>query len=93
TDIKENSSLSYLDIYPNPTNSIANVAFGMKQSENVLITVYNMLGQKVMTDNEGVLAQGQHIIQLDGSNLTNGIYFVNIIANNNSITKKVIISK
>ena len=91
--IKENSSLSYLDIYPNPATNVATVAFGMKQSENVLITVYNMLGQKVMTENEGVLAQGEHSVKLDASDLSNGIYYVNVITDNNSITKKIIISK
>lgn len=70
-------------IYPNPASDFITI-----ESNNLkvsAIAIYDILGKQVLSQKE--LTDNQ----LDVSNLKNGIYFLNISANGNSITKKVII--
>ena len=69
------------NIYPNPFNPNTNIMFSLKSQENVILTIYNIKGQKVKSLlNETKLA-GTHNINWDGTNdlgktVSSGIYFV-----------------
>jgi hypothetical protein len=80
-------------MYPNPTNNNTNIAFKLENDKNVNVEVYNMLGEKVYTSNEGMMYAGQHIISINGSNLQNGVYFVRFTADNVPTTQKLIIQR
>ena len=54
--------------------------------------MYNMLGAEVYS-NTNELEKGIHSIDLNISNLQNGIYFVNIAVGNKVSTEKLTISK
>lgn len=76
-------------IYPNPFNSFTTISVDEKLvNPSLEIKIYNMLGEEVkvitnITSNE---------IKVDGSSLTNGLYFFNIINEGKTIdTEKVII--
>lgn len=67
-------------VYPNPTSGVLNVEAG----ENFQATVYNYQGQVVMRNN---ISNGQ----IDMSELSSGVYFVEIRTNNNVSVEKVIV--
>lgn len=73
-------SMSDVSIYPNPTTGILNVNI----DKDFDAVVYNYQGQVMMKMNDNSR-------QLDLSNLTAGIYFVEIRTNNNAFVKKVIL--
>ncbi|WCO00980.1 T9SS type A sorting domain-containing protein [Psychroserpens ponticola] len=78
----EDNEFSDFELYPNPVNSIVN--FKANNSvEN--ITVYNALGQNVMTVTPKV-SQGV----LDVSQLSDGLYFMKVRINNKVSTFKVL---
>ena len=92
-DVQETIIAEQISIYPNPVTQTANIEFTLNNQSNMKITVLDMLGKSVMSLYEGVMNTGQHKIQLDASNLAQGIYFVKLQSNNEIITKKIMISK
>ena len=80
--LNENVVLDFR-IYPNPASDFITI-----ESNNLnvdAIAIYDVLGKQVLVQKE--LTSNQ----LDVSGLKNGIYFLNINANGNGITKKIII--
>lgn len=84
--------ISNLAIYPNPTNGNANVEFNVNTSENVTVNVINTLGQTVSNYNLGLVSGAQNV-NINGANLENGIYFVNINIGGKTATHKLTVSK
>ena len=61
--------------FPNPFNPTARIRFSLPAAAHVVIEVYNIVGQRVMVLQEGVLQAGTHEVLLDGSRLSSGVYF------------------
>ncbi|KGL62196.1 T9SS type A sorting domain-containing protein [Polaribacter sp. Hel1_85] len=78
-----------INLYPNPV--VDELTITRTTTEVNYITVYNILGTKVITKEWN---NGTSTKKLDVSNLKSGFYFVKLInSNNQSITRKIIISK
>jgi hypothetical protein len=73
-------------VYPNPANEYATIeALGYKIDKVELV---NLLGQTVI-----VSEVNASVARINTSDLLNGTYFVKVYINNNTITKKINISK
>ena len=85
--------------YPNPFNPTTTINFTIPELSNVKVKLFNSLGEKVNTILDTIRERGNHTIQLDGSNLSSGIYFCKMSAesltNNKSFesTIKIIMVK
>lgn len=82
-----NTDLSVLDkinIYPNPANDILNIT----SAEGANIKIFNLTGQEIMN-----IDSSSEIQKINISNLEQGIYVVQIIKDNNTVTRKITISK
>lgn len=79
--------------YPNPFNPSTNITFSIPQRAFVTLKIYNSLGQEITTLIKDELNQGTYKVNFDASNLPSGIYFYQLNALGNSITKKMILSK
>ncbi len=79
--------------YPNPFNPTTEINFSIPAAGNVSLTVYNVLGQKVTTLVSEELSAGAYKYQFDASNLTSGIYFYKLQANNYSQVNKMMLLK
>lgn len=66
--------------YPNPFNPVTSVRYGLPQRSNVVLVVFNTLGQKILTLVNGIQEAGQHHVTFDGSKLASGLYFYKIEA-------------
>ena len=77
--------------YPNPFNPTTMISYSLPQTMNVSIVVYNSLGQKVKELVNGTIAAGNHTVEMDGSDLTSGMYFYRISALGYSKTMKMIL--
>ncbi len=79
--------------YPNPFNPTTNIKYSVVKAGNVNLTVYNILGQKVMTLVNDVEAAGTHQVKFDASKLTSGIYLYKIQVNDFVSVKKMMLVK
>jgi hypothetical protein len=91
TSINENSLISSTSVYPNPTNDIATLNFELKEVANVSIEVVDYTGKVISTQNLGSVSNGSHTINT--TNISEGIYFANLIVNGNVTTNKLVVSK
>lgn len=65
--------------YPNPFNPEATLRFAVQQEQQVQVTLYNLLGQRVQTLFAGTATSGQmQRVTIDGSELSSGIYLVRV---------------
>lgn len=84
--------------YPNPFNPSTEISFGLPQASAVELAIYNVLGQNVRTLVNGKMEAGSHTVTWDGrdgsgSQVSSGVYFYRITANNYSATKKMLLLK
>ncbi len=93
TGMEEISQGVLFNLYPNPTNGDANVQFNLEKEQNVTVELYNMIGEKVYSNNNGKTAAGAHMITIAGNTLQNGIYIVKFTTDNVTTTKKLVIQK
>jgi hypothetical protein len=78
------------NIYPNPTSGYTTIDLSMIKEAQVIITVSNILGEQVMQVNEGIIPEGEQQVGLDLTQLSPGIYIVNINSDNQRSSYKVI---
>jgi hypothetical protein len=68
------------EVYPNPFNPQASFSFSVSRSQEVTVSVYNMLGQRVAVLFSGVVSAGTaRTLQVDGSRLESGTYIVRVL--------------
>jgi len=63
----------------------------LPKSEIVELKVYNILDKEIVTLVSNKLIQGNHTYTFDGKNLTNGIYYYQLVAGNFREVKKMIL--
>ncbi|MCO5269700.1 MAG: T9SS type A sorting domain-containing protein [Brumimicrobium sp.] len=80
-------------VYPNPTNNETTVSFNLKESANVSYTVTDLAGNIVATVDNGKTMAGKNEITIDASSFANGVYFIKLNADNNTVTHKLIVNK
>ena len=79
--------------YPNPFNPTTSIRFNMGETANAELAVFNMAGQKVATLVNGLVGAGSHEVTFDASNLSSGVYFYTLQANNTVATRKMVLVK
>ena len=77
-------------VYPNPATDVLNIEVNASQSSFMNISVFNIMGQKVMEDNVNINT-GINRPSINTSNLESGIYFVTVKANGFENTMKFIV--
>lgn len=70
--------------YPNPFNPGTTIEFELKQRAQVVLTIYNTLGQKLFKVLDEPMSAGAHTVYFDGKSLPSGIYFYELKANGQS---------
>ena len=90
----ENESVlsTSVELYPNPFADQATLEISLEETSSVAVHMYNHIGQLVSSKNYGEMQGVQHIPVFAG-NLDNGMYFLHVRVNNNTITKKLQIVK
>jgi plastocyanin len=77
--------------YPNPFNATTMIAFDLVRSENVSLTVYDLLGQKSFELWNGFTVAGRHQVTFNGGNLATGVYIAKLTAGNVTQTQKLLL--
>jgi len=82
-----------LKAFPNPTNQVSTISFSLAESATVSMEVFNNVGSLVFAENAKNMTAGTQKITFDGTDLSGGIYFVNLKVGEQIITKKISLIK
>lgn len=64
--------------FPNPFNPSTVISFDIPEQAHVELTVFTVLGQRVITLQQGYLSAGSHAFQFDAARLSSGVYVINL---------------
>jgi hypothetical protein len=79
--------------YPNPFNPTTNITYSLKQTGDVRLSIFDILGREVAVLVDGVQNAGQHTITFTGTDLSTGIYLYRLQVGKEVITKKMVLVK
>ncbi|MHB8906412.1 MAG: T9SS type A sorting domain-containing protein [Melioribacteraceae bacterium] len=68
--------------YPNPFNPSTNITIDIPSSAYVILEVYSINGQKIITLADEQKQPGIYTYSFNGSRLASGVYFVRMTAGN-----------
>jgi len=88
TAVRELDSVTELNLFPNPVSSELNVQFNLTENMPLNVTVFNTLGQQVKVVTNQDFSVGQHTLNVDVANLSNGVYYVRFANGEKQLTSK-----
>jgi hypothetical protein len=77
--------------YPNPFNPSTIFRYELRQTADVRLVVYDILGREVLTLVNEMEPAGVHEVQFDGSTLASGTYLCRMTAGDYTGTKKLLL--
>lgn len=92
-DASAPTRFALLQNYPNPFNAETVIKFSLPQSRNISLTIYDLLGKKILTLTDGYLQAGVHSVNFDASDLPSGVYFYRLQSEDRVETKRMILLK
>jgi hypothetical protein len=96
TDIADNASLLPQEFalrqnHPNPFNPITIINYQLPITNDVDLSIYNMLGQKVATLVNERKQVGYHHVEWDASGFATGVYYYRIDVGEFADVKKMVL--
>ncbi len=79
--------------YPNPSNPFTNIVYTLPRRVHVTLDLYNCLGQLIGRIVDETQNAGYHQVQVNGRQLTSGVYLYRLQAGEFVQTKKLILLK
>jgi len=79
--------------YPNPFNDFTTIRFGLPEDGKARVTIYNLLGKKIVTLTDGNYPAGWHSLAWNPRLLANGRYFVKLESGNSVKISQVVFVK
>ena len=85
--------------YPNPFNPSTTIKYSLPAESNVLLSVYNLIGEKVDELSNGIQQAGTYNVNWNASDFASGIYYYRLDVNSlsgdfsKSFVKKMILVK
>ncbi len=79
--------------YPNPFNPSTEISFGLPERSNVVLKVFNTLGEQVAELVNESLEAGTHKYNFNASNLSSGVYVYSLQTDSKVMTKKMTLIK
>jgi hypothetical protein len=77
--------------FPNPFNPMTKIIYVSPELRHITIGVLNIRGQEVIQLVDGIHSGGEYAIVFNGQNLNSGIYFYYLRADNETITRKMLL--
>ena len=84
--------------FPNPFNPQTTIAFSVPEASRVRLVIFNLLGQKIITLVDDILPPGRRDVvwygrDQSGRDVSSGIYFYHLSADDYSETRKMVLMK
>ena len=88
----KNSNSDFVNIYPNPNNGQFNILLNSNKAETIIVNVYNIEGQKVISKNINKI-EGEYNYTFNANSLAGGIYNLQLIRQDKVNNYNIIIKK
>lgn len=92
-DLSKPSNFTLSQNYPNPFNPSTQITFSLPEQGNVVLQVFNMLGQSVQILVNEMRSAGQHTVPFDASHLSSGVYVYQLEFDGKILSNKMILMK
>lgn len=79
--------------YPNPFNPVTKIEFGIPNSGNVVINIFDVSGKEVASIFNGFREAGNYSVEFNAFDYSSGVYFYKMVFENSVIVKKMLILK
>jgi hypothetical protein len=79
--------------YPNPFNAQTSISFYLPTRSDVTLDIFDLLGRKIATLNQGLLDAGEHSIIWDAAKYASGIYLYRLQAGQQSAIGRMVLEK
>lgn len=86
--IEDIASLNHISVYPNPVDDSSNIYFSLDQEELVTVSITDMVGKTVFTQNMGTQS-GDVQVSLSDINFASGVYTVNVTIGSEIASTKI----
>lgn len=90
--INENESFGALSVYPNPASDLVTISVDSRVSANANISVMNTLGEVVLSTSSW-MNTGNNTLNLNTSDLGDGVYFIRILSGSEVINSTFVIER
>lgn len=90
---KNNSDNGIIGLYPNPASTKTHLKYELKSAKNVEISIFNIVGQEVFTQDLGIKENGIYTEDIDCSDLNAGLYILKLKIGDSIFTRKINIEK
>tara|TARA_B110000495_G_scaffold194532_1_gene201002 strand:+ start:1 stop:1290 length:1290 start_codon:yes stop_codon:yes gene_type:complete len=88
--VDELSTISSLDVYPNPSRDVFNLSFTSETKQTIEVRVVNLIGEIIFTENlEDFEGEYTHSFNLE--EYSKGIYLLELDTDNGIVNKKLIL--
>ncbi len=88
---EEVTNVNDFSVYPNPCSKTGYVQLNTENASFTTIKIVNQLGQEVQLIHQANLAAGDHQISFDASDLSKGLYYIQILNNQQSTIKTMMV--
>jgi hypothetical protein len=88
--VEDYNAISGLSVSPNPALTNTNINFNLSEASDVTISVYNLMGQEIMTVNNGTQSAGNHSYSLDMTSMPAGNYVYHVVAGNSVTSGNIV---
>ena len=90
----ENETLNNsLQVFPNPTTGNLNVSLDIEKSSDLIFKVVDIQGKVVYNERIENTLIGLNQNELQLGNLSNGVYFLQVLTDGAQLTRKIVINK
>lgn len=79
--------------FPNPFNPETTISFYLPESEEIRLSVFNIVGQPVAVIAEGTLSAGEHQFEWDATDKPSGMYIYQLEVGKSVMTRKMTLVK
>lgn len=85
-------TLEELLVYPNPVDGVLQVRFESNQTVPVTISVFNSMGEAILTLPEVIFSSGEGQLRVDLPDLSAGVYVLHLVSGNEFWTRMVVVT-
>jgi hypothetical protein len=83
----------YLRNYPNPFNTNTTIEYSINDDQLVELSIYNIIGERVLTFEKEYRTKGIYTVNFDASNLPPGVFFMTLKSDIGIRTERMIYSR